>query len=72
MLVVILIIIYYFNIKEVISLFFKRDYNSFAAVLVLTLISFYLSFGQVLDWPIPQISELMEQTFSGLSFIVGL
>ncbi|ADL13502.1 hypothetical protein Acear_2005 [Acetohalobium arabaticum DSM 5501] len=69
MLVIILIIIYYFNIKEVISLFFKKDYNSFVAVLVLTLISFYLSFGQVLDWPIPQISELMRQP---LSFTAGL
>ena len=69
MLFVILILIYYFNIKEIISLFYKRDYNSFAAVLILTLISFYLSFGQILGWPMPKISGLMRQTFGSFSFI---
>ena len=45
--------------KKIILLVSKGDYNSLAAVLILTLISFYLSFGQVLGWPMPQVSELM-------------
>lgn len=70
MVIIILTLLYYFYLKSLVQLLKKGKYLTLALTLSLTMFSIYLSYGQILGWPLPPITQIIEQLFTPLSQLI--
>ena len=72
MLYIILVTIYVYHFRELYNYYKNRNYYLIGVISLLTIMSIYLSIGQLLNWPIPPFSNQIKNILSPIeNYIFG-